>query len=66
MKYHIFINKGLNNERILADVYTDIDQAIAMVNRIKKFSPKVQTVCTGFYKNGRFVKMYFTGPLELI
>ncbi len=35
MTYYIYINKGLNNEQMLADAYTDIDQAIAMVSELE-------------------------------
>ena len=66
MVYYIYINKGLDNEQLYPDVYTDRDKAVAMVNALKKFDTKAQTICTGVYKDGRYVRTFCIAPIDLM
>lgn len=66
MIYYIYINKGLKNEELYRDVYTDRDKAIAMVKALKVIDKKATTVCTGVYKDGRYVREFCIAPIDLM
>ena len=67
MEYSIIINNDLDNETRLPETFADLEEAMEIVDAIKEGLGESWGVATGFYnESGRFVKMYYTGPLELL